>query len=264
MYPLIDSRENYYFGDPAQNLQGNIRNANHSILLTDLQPAISFKAFMLSLFKAYGLTIVGSLIDAVSGYTKNLYVLINRYSGSGVSADTYEQNFCSYKNANTVTLTTYNTEARVKIPLEVQDDNGLWNGETYTSLINGVHYFSGFFLMNFYGSNNLGKYIFIIKKNGINVQEYTLLPDMDDSQTQLNVPNFDIYLETGEYLEFYYRRGIRNVGPIEFYGRDTRVTFGNFSISGPLNQLGQTVSLNDQMTDDKIVEWIGKFIKSMN
>lgn len=264
MYPLIDSRENYYFGDPSQNLKGNIRNANHPILLTDLRPAISFKAFMLSIFKAYGLTVIGSLIDALDGYTKNLYVLINRYSGSGVSADTYEQNFCSYKNASTDLLTTYNTETIVSIPTMVQDDNGLWDGSKYTALIDGVHNFTGFFLMNFYGSDNFGKYNFIVKKNGINVQEYTLLPDLDDTQTQLNIPSLSIQLTAGDEIEFYYRRAIRYLGPIEFYGRDTKVTGGKFSVSGPLNQLGQTVSLSDQMTDDKIVDWIGQFIKSMN
>ena len=79
LYPLIDSRRDYFVGPSSLDIEGNISSPNHPILLSDLKPAILFSEFLKSIFSNYGLTLtIGTELTA---YIEGLFILPNRLSG---------------------------------------------------------------------------------------------------------------------------------------------------------------------------------------
>lgn len=265
VYPLIDSRANYYFGPPGQNVEGNIRNENNPILLTDLKPAMRLPIFMQRLFSAYGLELSGYLVDSVLSEWRRAYILPNRWSGSGVAANTFNDNVASYEDANTPFLTDPETETIITFDSEIQDDNNLFDGTTYTANVNGEHTLSAAINTELDGTPNIGRYAIIVKVNGVEINSFAVNRDPDNPQLfYILIPQITFFLSASDEVEFFLRRENLVFGPITFFGQDAKVRSGNFVIQAPANQLGQTVSLNDQMPDDKIVEWLGSFVKSLN
>ena len=268
LYPLVDSRANYFFGPTSLDLPGNIRNANNPILLTDLKPAISVQTFLKKIFSAYGLTLTGDLVDEESDFTR-MYVLPNRWSGSGVAAKTFDNNTISYNAAqgDNPYITTPNSEQVVSFPTEVQDENELFNGTTFTANLSGTHTVALSILIQQdpFDGDRPSRYTLRIKKNGINIFDEIIFRNTGLSTVfYYQVPAVSVYLEAGDELEIFFGKIDYTIGIFSFDSRDARILMGQLTILAPVNQLGQTVSLNDQMPDDGITEWLSAFIRSYN
>lgn len=260
LYPLIDSRVGYFLGPTNLNLAGNIRNSNQPILLTDLKPAIRFQKMIKFIFQQYGLTITGDILDSV-GDMSSVFVLLNRFSGSGRSPDTYDLNFCKWTTAQSDLLPSGNSETDITFINEVDDQSGLFDGLEYTSAQIGPHTLIARFYTQNSGTEMFGKYIIKIYLNGVVIHEYAQTLSADSSGTVFFISPVELNLVIGDKVKFTYRRQTYNIIGI---GRPSRITNGFFSITPPPNLIGQNVSLNSQMTDDKIIEWIAQFIQSMN
>lgn len=261
LYPLIDSRIGYFLGPESLNLGGNIRNENQPILLTDLKPAIKFQKLMKAVFTKYGLTLTGDIVDDDDGPWGNAFVLLNRFSGSGRSPDTYNENYCKWDQARSESVATSNTEQPIQFYNEVEDDSDLFNGLIYVSEQNGPHQVTGQFLAAMSGPEIFGRYAIVIYKNDVEVILFSQDLDGDVSNAFLFLSQYTLNLVVGDVVRFAYRRITYNVVGI---GRPTEILNGFMEIKPPLNSVNQTVSLNSQMTDDKIIEWIAAFIESYN
>lgn len=265
LYPLIDSRANYYFGPENQNIEGNIRNIINPILLTDLKPAIRLPAFLLAVFDAYGLVLEGDLITDVASDWDNAFILPNRWSGSGVSPDTFNNNGVSYNAVTNATITAANSDLIMTFATEIQDENSLWNDTTYTANVAGVHPVAVFGSISLLGTAAVGQYVISVRVNGIETNSFPIIRQATDPQIfTFNFPTLQLTLDDLDEIEFFLMRVDLVIGAVTFPGQDCRLLNGTLLIQSPTNQLGQTVSLGDQMPDDKIVEWLSAFTKSLN
>ena len=269
LYPLVDTKKNYYFGPEDQDVPGNIRNSNHPILLTDLRPAIKFTTFLQHIFSQVGLTLIGSLVAPVAplgtSFLARAYILINRFSGQSSSPDSLDQNFVAYSVASTSNLAAESREVIV-FATSGQDDNNQFDGTTYTASVPGQHSIS----LNLYtvstGTDNPGKYAVQIEVNGVIIQEVTrnVFPGQDPTFFTFSILEIEVSLEVGDTVQVFYARQILIIAFVPFNGQPSRVALGTIKVRGPLNVLGQTVSLNDQMTDVKIVDFLGEMFTAWN
>jgi hypothetical protein len=266
LYPLVDSRKNYFSGDPLTNVVGNIHSPQNPILLADHRPAILVTEFLRFIFESYGQELVGDLITATDNEFTDLYILINRFSGQSQVPDVLDTNLVQVNNATSAELTSVNTETVIEFD-EVQDANDLFTGgDTYTAAFTGIHTFQAFITTQRTGTPQGGIYKLLWQVNGTTVFENVLntVTGTDNSVQSFSIFQSQINLDAGDELQLIYRRESITIGFVTFNGRDTEVIQGGLTIQGPLTEYGATVSLNDQMTDDRIVDFVGKLIQSWN
>jgi hypothetical protein len=266
LYPLIDTRVNYYFGDPQQNIKGNILNSANAIRLADLKPAIRLGAFLQTIFANYGLQLAGDLVNNPFSPIAKEYLLINRFSGQAQNATLTDDNFCHYSAANSATITAIQQGTAINFSTLVQDNNSLFASPVYTAGVAGQHTLNFQIIASMGGAYVAGKYRVEVQINGQVVQFFDRTQTIGGTGSQLVWLNSGLNLElnVGDQVRLVYRKVPYLFGTFNFSGRSTQIANGFFTLVGPLSGVGQTVSLNDQMTDDKIVDWLGDFLIARN
>jgi len=268
LYPLIDSRQNYFIGPSDLDIEGNISNESHPILLSDLKPAILFSAFLTTIFSNYDLTL--TIGTELAAYIEGLYVLPNRLSGSSENPETIDDNLSKVSDLSSNEITQQGGESLIEFATTDQDPNSQWSaGEVYTALVDGVYDLSGFLFVRLNGPQtpfNAGQYRVEARVNETDVvATWQTSAGFEDDFINLYLSSQQVTLESGDEVKFFLVRVLINGF---FQGQDCEVfdlsDINFIEILSPVNQLGGNVSLASQMPDDKVVEWLSNFFKSWN
>jgi hypothetical protein len=251
MYPLVDYEKNYFFGPSSLNVDGNIANIQNGILLNDLKPAIRLRSMMQGIFANYGLTVSGTIDD---DQFDNLYVQPNQNAGPIIDYESTSINAVYAKNSFAFSITSGGGQAAV-IDDEIQDDGENYNPSTYTytSPLTGAYNLNTTFqiLPSSPPATISAQVSFRI--NGVDqiTQSYgsgTVILDV------LSVT--DLNLLAGDTVQVF----IKNTGATAITIEADRCTLSVVGISSGL--IGQNMSLNLTMPDDKVVDYVNSVLKA--
>lgn len=263
LYPLVDTFRDYFVGPDTLDIEGNISNENHPILLTDLKPAIRFSSFLETIFTNYGLTL--TISSELSDYIEGMYILPNRLSGENTNPETIEDNLSQVDDGTTPEITTTDTGETITFDVITTDPNSQWTSTTYTAALDGTHTLqSGFISVNLDGPNsafNAGFYDLRVILNGSDViQTFTTEQGFNAASFFIGIPTTTIELSSGDELTFQLYR--RTDGFL--VGQNCEVMDAQIQILSPVNELGNSVEFALQMPDEKVVKWLSEKFKSWN
>lgn len=257
LYPLIDNQRDYFVGPSTMDIEGNISNENHPILLSDLKPAVRVSDFFKTIFSNYDLDL--EIGNDLSDYLDGMYILPNRISGVE-DPIIIDDNLTGVSQITTPSLTVSGSEVIISFGSVNQDPNGqISGGSTYNVLISGTHTVVGSFVFLEFDSptpQDGQLFAIVFKVNGVDEQVYEIESNDFQSFISFIIPEFTILLQTGDEVTMYLRRLTT--------GNALSVDSGSLNILSPTNQIGGTIELIAQMPDDIVIEWVSKFIKAWN
>jgi len=255
LYPLIDSRQDYFIGPAALDVEGNISHPSHPILLTDLKPAILLSAFLVTVFENYNLTLTFGTI--LSSFIDKAFVLPNRLSGSTEDPLIIEENQTFSQQGTTPTLTAAGSQSVITFGSLIDPNNQITSGNTYTAIISGTHTIFGFYNYRFNPTTpDISDFQIVYTLNGDIVESFDFSSNGFQNESVVITPQFDLLISAGDELQVLFVR--------QTAGNAVFIQSATWEVLSPLNQLGGNIEIVAQMPDDKIVEWLSKLFKAWN
>lgn len=257
LYPLIDTVSDWWIGDPSTSLTGNIRNPVSPILLATLKPAIKLQKLLKTLFSNYDLELAGDLVDSSTSQIANAYVLLNRWSGSKLDPEVINDNFLNAGDATSPLVTSGEEIIELDDNYQFgQDDANQWTGSNlYTPIATGTHIITLNINAELTGPNAPNVHKLIMKVNGDVELEQTYESNNFANFLNPNIWFSEVFLQAGDLVQFYIAKET---------GKDIQVLDGTLNIKPPTIEIGELYTLNSQMPDIKLVDWLGALLASWN
>lgn len=266
VYPLVDTERGWFYGPLDLDVNGNIGNEDNPVMVQDLKPAIRVPKLIETVFSHYGLTVDGDIITDPSNDAADMYVLLNRFSGGGRAVEDEADVATMYQDATSAQLTAVDTEAQISVANVLTDISNSWDGLKWTCQVDGQYSFSVNFFGSLSGAAAQGRYRIEYRRDGVPFGGFTHVIT-DGSQDVISMGQGGVFnFQVGEEVTFHLIR-------LEYNGdngRDIEISDsvgengGYFRILLISPLIGLPYTLNNQMPDIKLVDWMGKFFKSMN
>jgi hypothetical protein len=254
MYPLIDYYRNYFFGDPSQNIEGNIRNVSNGIFLGDLKPAMKLRAFLKTIFTHYGLTLTGTIDDTDFD---TVFIQPNNQSGGLIDYGEYQNNTVSVNALSGFDIPVNGDEVIAELDNEVQDVNDNWNDTTYTftAPVTGSYTFYTFFQIFTTGSALISATNYI-KVNGV-IQQEQNYSNEGNLATEVTTSRFiTVTLTAGDELQLAFKENLSTAANMVVNQSSLQ------TVDFPTLEENITQNFVNTVPDDNVIDFINSFLKA--